>query len=417
MLFSCIKPLVNDIATMISSKTVLVLLVALIVALFLRKNSSKGTFRGIVHQTVQYYGRPHTPQSSSFVYPPIVDSKSLWNGTYMMQHPEIWSEHLSSENIKELESAVEHFMSLNKTIDHMTAVDFPVSASISKLISGWKTELTYKGRGFVVVKNIPVRKWSMHQIEVFYAGLGHHMGIPGAQDTKRELLGQVRDTGGDIRNERQYKSRGEIVFHCDAADVVGLLCLYPAKEGGESRIISSTSVYNELLKLPKGQQYVHRLYQPALMDTRGTAHIKYAMVRPFSRDSEGVVRIFYHQEYFYSAYRRYPSLPPMDPETLEAFQAVDSIIDQQQHLRLDMNLQPGDLQLISNHYVMHARTEFTDYTEDERATDPEKQKRHLLRLWVSVEEPIGLMQQISRKLDQINMLGNLVSAWIISQMQ
>lgn len=402
---------------MISSTTVVVLLVAQMVALLLYKNNSGGTFRSIFHQTVQYYGRPHAPMPSSFVYPPITDSKSLWNGTYMMQHPEIWSEHLTSDNIKDFEVSIDHFLALNKSLEYMTAADYPVSDSIAALIAGWKTELTHKGRGFVVVKDIPVRKWSMSQIEVFYAGLGHHMGVPGSQDTKSALLGQVRDIGADIRTERQYKSRGEIVYHCDAADVVGLLCLYPAKEGGESRIISSTSVYNELLKLPKGQQYVHRLYQPALMDTRGTAHIKYAMIRPFSRDSDGVVRIFYHMEYFHSAYRRYPSLPPMDEETREALQAMDTILAKdEQGLHLDMNLQPGDLQLISNHYILHSRTEFTDYSEEERAVDPSKQKRHLLRLWVSADQPTTFKQLLSKRLDQVKVLSSLIYAWVVSQM-
>lgn len=400
---------------MVSSRAVIVLLIAQMVALFMYKNSSGGTFRTIFYQTLQYYARPHTPQPSSFVYPPIVDAKSLWNGTYMMQHPELWSEYLSVDSIKDFEISIEHFLGLNKTIDRMTPEDFPVSPGVRSLISRWKTELTHKGRGFVVVKGIPVRRWTMSQIEAFYAGLGHHMGVPGAQDTKSELLGQVRDIGADIRNERQYKSRGEIVYHCDAADVVGLLCLYPAKEGGASHIISSMSAYNELLKLPKGQQYAHQLYQPALMDTRGTAHIKYAMIRPFSRDSNGVVRIFYHMEYFYSAYRRYPSLPPMDPEKLEAFHAMDSIIENNDYLRLEMNLQPGDLQLISNHYILHSRTEFTDYTEEERAVDPSKQKRHLLRLWVSIDELTTLREKVSKGLDQVQVLSSLVYAWIISQ--
>jgi hypothetical protein len=41
-----------------------------------------------------------------------------------------------------------------------------------------------------------------------------------------------------------------------------------------------------------------------------------------------------------------------------------------------MNFEPGDVQLISNHTVVHARTAYEDAPESER---------HLLRLWLSLE--------------------------------
>ena len=46
-------------------------------------------------------------------------------------------------------------------------------------------------------------------------------------------------------------------------------------------------------------------------------------------------------------------------------------------LYLDMQFEPGDIQLLSNHVVLHARTEYQDFAEPER-------KRHLLRLWLSL---------------------------------
>ncbi len=47
---------------------------------------------------------------------------------------------------------------------------------------------------------------------------------------------------------RLYRSAKGIAFHCDAADVVGLLCLRAAKQGGQSRIASSVYVFDELLR-------------------------------------------------------------------------------------------------------------------------------------------------------------------------
>ncbi len=46
--------------------------------------------------------------------------------------------------------------------------------------------------------------------------------------------------------------------------------------------------------------------------------------------------------------------------------------------RMDYDLQPGDMQFISNHTILHARSAFEDW-EDEK----DGGKRHLLRTWIS----------------------------------
>ena len=48
-------------------------------------------------------------------------------------------------------------------------------------------------------------------------------------------------------------------------------------------------------------------------------------------------------------------------------------------LRLSMDFQEGDIQLLSNHMILHSREAFEDYEEDER-------KRHLLRMWIAVPD-------------------------------
>jgi hypothetical protein len=46
--------------------------------------------------------------------------------------------------------------------------------------------------------------------------------------------------------------------------------------------------------------------------------------------------------------------------------------------RLDMIFEPGDIQLLNNHQVMHSRTRYEDYPEPERW-------RHLVRMLVFSE--------------------------------
>ncbi len=45
-------------------------------------------------------------------------------------------------------------------------------------------------------------------------------------------------------------------------------------------------------------------------------------------------------------------------------------------VRLDMAFEPGDMQFLLNHSILHARTAYEDWPEPER-------RRHLLRLWLA----------------------------------
>jgi hypothetical protein len=128
------------------------------------------------------------------------------------------------------------------------ASEFPLTGIISR-INGWMAEID-RGRGFVLIRGLPVERYSEAECERISYGLGLHMGRPVSQNTDGDLLGHVRDTGEDpnARGVRLYKTRVEQDFHTDGADVIGLLCLKAAKSGGISRIVSSVTIFNEILR-------------------------------------------------------------------------------------------------------------------------------------------------------------------------
>lgn len=61
---------------------------------------------------------------------------------------------------------------------------------------------------------------------------------------------------------------------------------------------------------------------------------------------------------------------------VEAFDLVDSILNDKD-IRIDMTLEPGDIQFANNYLIFHSRTSFEDYEEVER-------RRHLFRLWLKM---------------------------------
>jgi hypothetical protein len=92
--------------------------------------------------------------------------------------------------------------------------------------------------------------------------------------------------------------------------------------------------------------------------------------------AEGRLRTFYHSDYFRSV-ERHASAPRFTDAERGLMDLYEQIASSSEFF-LDMNFEAGDMQLISNHTVLHARTAYEDWPE------PEK-RRHLLRLWLSLE--------------------------------
>jgi hypothetical protein len=293
-----------------------------------------------------------------------------------MARSDVWRLRLDAAQVDELDAALARAEATGRPTGALRAEDFPLP-TLSREIARWREEID-RGRGFQVVSGVPVERWSTEQAERAFWCLGLHMGTPGAQNPQGDLLGHVRDTGEDAADPfvRLYRTRSDIAYHCDAADVVGLLCLRAARRGGASRIVSSVRVYDELLA--RRPDLVARLYEPFPLDVRNedrSGRLRTLPIPP-CRFAGGRLRTFYHSDYFRSA-QRHPDVPRFtdaERELLDLYEAIAADPD----LYLDMQLEPGDVQWLSNHVILHARTAYLD------APDPAKH-RHLLRLWLSIE--------------------------------
>eukprot|EP00119_Amphimedon_queenslandica_P006893 XP_011408256.1 PREDICTED: uncharacterized protein LOC105315344 [Amphimedon queenslandica] len=283
-----------------------------------------------------------------------------------------WRVRLGDGDIDEIERALAVAKGTGKSLHDLTKEDFPLSGLVEK-IARWRQEIA-SGRGFLVIRGIPVERWSIEDCERFFWCFGLWFGVPGAQNPRGDLLGNVRDEGSSAggKKVRFYQTSDKIAYHCDAADVVGLLCVQKALLGGTSRIVSSVSVYNRLLEMKP--ELIDRLYRPFFLDTYGEGGLDYFPVPP-CRFFDGQLRTFYHSDYFRSAVR-HEGVPPFsdaEKDLLDTYEAIASSPE----FCLDMEFLPGDIQLLSNHTQLHARTDYEDGPEPEN-------KRHLLRLWISL---------------------------------
>ena len=182
--------------------------------------------------------------------PERLDIPAAWIGADIRKVSDTWRWHLSAEEVAELEVAQHGAMShLSSHLScylssHLTPETFVVPSLRAKLEALSATLI--HGIGFEVIRGIPVDRVGVELASTIFCGIGAHLGRARSQNAEGHLLGHVRDVGADSRdpNTRIYQTSERQTFHTDSSDVVGLLCLNEAREGGDSLLVSAVTIYN-----------------------------------------------------------------------------------------------------------------------------------------------------------------------------
>jgi Taurine catabolism dioxygenase TauD, TfdA family len=305
--------------------------------------------------------------------PPEIRDRSVWYGPDLIHHTD-WVERLSEAEIAEVESAVGKLQRSTIDLAAISVKDAPLpnlGPRLQRLL-----EEILNGRGFVLIKALPVERWTKREAAIAFLVIGIHLGCLRMQNAEGHLLGHVRDMGRSSNdpNTRIYQTHERQTHHTDSCDVVGLLCLRVAKSGGLSSLVSSTTIFNEMRR--RRPDLLRVLMEPIETDRRGEVSegSKPYFNIPVFNYHDGLVSAIYQRQYIESA-RRFPDVPPLTALQIEALDLFDELANDPK-LNLMMELEPGDIQLVHNHTILHDRTAFDDYDEPER-------KRHLLRLWLA----------------------------------
>lgn len=305
---------------------------------------------------------------------PAQTGPAAWIGTDMAKR-EDWILRLSKTHIAELENASASLTD-PAALTSLAASEFPLP-TLGPLLAEMKTELL-SGRGFALVRGLPIEGYSPTQCAAIFMGVGAHLGNARSQNAKGHVLGHVCDLGVSSAdpNVRIYQTSERQTFHTDSCDVVGLLCLREAKSGGDSLLVSALTLFNELRKTRP--DLLERLLLPMPHDRRGevpAGEKPYFEIPVFSWFG-GKITGFYQRQYFDSA-QRFEDARRLTGADIEALNEFDRLANDPK-LGFTMRLAPGDMQFVYNHTMLHDRTGFEDFAEPER-------RRHLLRLWLACE--------------------------------
>jgi len=322
------------------------------------------------------------------LHPNAAAGRRPWRGPTLANDAS-WICRFSQAELGEVDAALRTFRASKRDVSEMTPTDFPLPAYASKLAAHLKEIRT--GRGFVVLRGLPVARYSDEDVGAIFYGLGLYLGDPVRQNPQGDLLGHVFDQGrkyGAI-DVRGYETNAYLPFHTDGCEIVGLLCLRRAKSGGLSSIASAVAVHEEIARahpeylepLRRGFHYIRR--EAALTESP----VSEKRVAVFG-EKDGVVSCRIVSNQIEAASRKMEKpLQGLERAALDLFVELSG----SKALRLDMDLEQGDIQLVNNYTILHSRTEYEDWPEPER-------RRHMLRLWLTFREPWPLPDYFPRQL-------------------
>jgi len=304
-----------------------------------------------------------------------VQGPAAWRGSDLARTDD-WIYRLSPREAAEIERLVATLRRSGMRREQITRSDVVLDA-LAPAVHAWRDTLA-RGRGFVLVRGLPIDNMSDDDAALIYWALGLHLGTPVPQNIGGELLTDVRDVGADPTDPstRLYRTRAEQDFHTDGADVIGLLCMRTAKRGGESRIVSSVTVYNQILaRRPELASHLFRNFHWHYFEPQMPAPTYF--VRPICTRRAGGLNTFFIPWYIRRA-QELPDVPPLTDTQRAAIEIVEATANDSS-LYLDMEFRPGDMQLLKNSVILHKRTAYEDWDEPQR-------KRHLLRLWLAAPD-------------------------------
>ncbi|THC95330.1 hypothetical protein EYZ11_005190 [Aspergillus tanneri] len=298
-------------------------------------------------------------------FPDKLSSPLVWEGKDIEKRDD-WIYKLNDEQRQEIDAALQSFKSLNLSLGHVNQDTFPLPNLRPELRKLSKD--IHTGRGFFVLRGLDVDRYSREDNIIIYAGVSSHVGnIRGRQQDQRSSNGTsiVVSHIKDISHTAEKGTLGapsstndKQVFHTDAGDIISLLCLHPAAEGGESQISSScwAGAHDSRFGNPNRPYTTRPLlyHQPATAETEERVVIQYA------------------RRYFtgFLDQPRSADIPPITEGQAEALDALHFLAEKHS---ATLDFQKGDVQYVNNLSIFHARKGFRD--------GPGKE-RHLLRLWL-----------------------------------
>lgn len=251
--------------------------------------------------------------------------------------------------------------------------NFKNSNSLKNKVKIIKKKLDHED-GFVVLKGLDVKKYNLKKVSKSYTFLMSKLGAVLPQNKKKEKIVKVENLGKNwTASNRGYKTKENINFHTDGGTYAGLMCIRKPKSGGENLVTSSERIYKHFkTKYPKELKILQEGFH---YHTRGENKGKERITKkkyPIFFKKNNLVHCMFNKNPIVWACDLIPMPKNKKKEILKTLNLFEKVSNIKKNTVL-LKLEEGDILLVNNYKVLHARKKFTD---------SKKKKRLLLRAWV-----------------------------------
>ena len=298
----------------------------------------------------------------------ITDERLAWDKT-LSDKREQFVVHLDSEIIQELIERRNELDSINKN-------DLPL---FKKKILNFRNERLLDGVGLFVIDGICMESFSVKEKTSIYTLTSKILGELIIQNIKQEKIIEIKDVGKSMKTGGRYHETKEGGSHHtdspqwkNVPDYLGLFCVHNAKKGGTNLFLSAYTIHNRILQERK--DLLDIFYEKFYFDKRGEFKDGESptVFEPIFEFKDERLYFRYLRNYI-DAGHDIQNQPLSQPQK-DALTYLDNLM-RMEDITLKYDLKPGDMVFSDNHRVVHGRTSFEDY-------DDENLKRFMLRTWI-----------------------------------
>ena len=311
---------------------------------------------------------------------PDFDRRAAWTVDQMHNDQE-WIFLISDDQARQLANTVKRVYEPDRPLFDYKPEEFDFGPALEIITAAAKE--AYFGRGVALVKGLPRAELSVDEYRILTWGIGLRMGVPRPQGRLTQYISEVREAGGSYRHAggRGYNTNSSLDFHTDGCDLVALVCFNAAKSGGMSMVSSSLTAWQILLaeRADLAEIACSDFFFSRNQEQAPDEDAFYA--QPLFDFADGRLFAKWNRNRINTA-QDIEGVPLLCRLQIECTDLLDEIL-RRPNVMFSTWLEPGDLQFMNNHVMLHSRTEFEDYENESR-------KRLLYRLWLAPKYSVTL---------------------------
>ena len=298
----------------------------------------------------------------------IVDKNKAW-GRELEKNTDKFLVDVSDEVINEIRSKRMEIHSENES-------DFPILTNQIKI---FKRDILINGCGFFVINGSKFSEFSYDEMNSILKIISKIIGELLEQNKDHEKVVEIKDLGKTMKaGSRYHHTKEGGSYHTDGCHIyhnfphyVGLVCINPAKSGGESKFASSYTLHNQLLE---EKNLLKILYEKFHIDKRNENEINESPTQyePIFQYENNNLVFRYQRELIEAGYKKMnQSLTSIQKDALNALDRALA----NENFAVAYLMNPYDMMFSNNKWLIHDRNGFEDF-------DEENKKRVLLRTWI-----------------------------------